>query len=156
MKDLEEIIAKHVLLQEFEPDTIKLIAGCAKNVVFDAGETIATEGSPADFFYLIRSGKVAVQTFVPNRGPIILQTIGPEDIMGWSWLFPPYKWCYDIKAVEQTRTIAFDGRCLRQKCEEDHDLGYQLMKRFSQVMVRRLQATRMQVLDVYQSLPAQA
>ena len=102
----------------------------------------------------MRSGKITVEAFVPNRGPIILQTIASNDIVGWSWLFPPYQWCYDIKAIERTRVIAFDGRCLRGKCEEDPALGYELMKRFSHVMVRRLRATRMQVLDVYQNLPS--
>jgi CRP/FNR family transcriptional regulator, cyclic AMP receptor protein len=86
---------------------------------------------------------------VPGRGPITVETIGPGEILGWSWLFPPYRWHFDGRAVEGTRAIAFDAKCLRLKCEEDHDLGYELVKQFAHVMMERLQATRLRMLDVY-------
>jgi hypothetical protein len=78
-----------------------------------------------------------------------IETIGEGEVLGWSWLFPPYRWQFDAQAVGLVRAIAFDGRCLRGKCEEDHDLGYWLMQRFAQVMSQRLQATRLQLLDLY-------
>jgi CRP-like cAMP-binding protein len=71
------------------------------------------------------------------------------EVLGWSWLIPPYHWKFDARAIEQTRALALDGKCLRTKCEEDHDLGYELLKRFAQIMEERLQATRLQLLDVY-------
>ena len=80
---------------------------------------------------------------------MMIQTIDEGDVLGWSWLFPPYVWHFDVKAVELTRAIAMDGECLRNKCEEDHELGYEIMKRFSHVMVNRLSATRLQLLDIY-------
>jgi hypothetical protein len=79
----------------------------------------------------------------------VLQTLSAHDIVGVSWLIPPYRWAYDARAIELTRAIALDGACLRQKCEADHDLGYELMKRFVPILVQRLQASRLQMLDVY-------
>jgi CRP-like cAMP-binding protein len=118
-------------------------------VRFDAGEVIFREGEEANKFYLIRQGKVAVEMFAPSRGPIILQTLGEGEVLGWSWLVAPYRWRFDGRAVELTRAIALDGECLRGKCEEDHNLGYELMKRVSLVMEKLVQATRLQLADVY-------
>jgi CRP-like cAMP-binding protein len=92
---------------------------------------------------------VALQVFVPQRGPITVETVAAGEVLGWSWLFPPYRWHFDAQALELVRAIAFDGQCLRNKCAEDHDLGYALMQRFAQIMLQRLQATRLQLLDVY-------
>lgn len=154
MRGLETLLEEHAFFADLDPAAIKFIATCGENVVFDSGDFIAHEGESADKFYIIREGKVAVQMHAPNRGAITLQTLDAGEVVGWSWLFPPYEWCFDIKALQPTRAIALDGRCLRKKCEEDHELGYQLMKRFSQFMVQRIKATRMQVLDVYKSFPA--
>jgi hypothetical protein len=85
----------------------------------------------------------------PGRGSITFQTVGVGEIVGVSWLVPPYRWTYDARALELTRAIAMDAGCLRGKCEQDHDLGYEVMKRFVPVLVERLQATRLQILDVY-------
>jgi hypothetical protein len=77
------------------------------------------------------------------------QTAGEGEMIGLSWLIPPYRWRYDAKALELVRAIALDATCLRNKCEADHHLGYELMKRFVPVMVDRLHTTRLQLLDVY-------
>jgi CRP-like cAMP-binding protein len=92
---------------------------------------------------------VALEIVAPQRGPIIVETLGEGDILGWSWLIPPYNWHFDARAVELTRAIALDGKCLRTKCEADHDLGYELLKRFTNIMEQRLEATRLQLLDIY-------
>jgi hypothetical protein len=84
---------------------------------------------------------------------MMITTLGAGELVGWSWLFPPYRWHFDARATELTRTIAFDGACLRDKCEQDHDLGYELMRRFASLMLDRLQATRLQLLDVYGRAP---
>lgn len=149
MQKLDTILANHHFFQGLSPEHSQLIAGCASMARFDAGETIFHSGEPADHFYLVRHGTVALEIIVPGRGPIPIQTIGEQEVLGWSWLFAPYRWHFDAQAVELTRVIAFDGKCLRQKCEQDHDLGYELMKRFAEVMANRLQATRLQLLDVY-------
>ena len=113
------------------------------------GQYLFREDDPADWFYLIRHGRVALAVMMPGRGSITFQTVGVGEIVGVSWLVPPYRWTYDAKAIELTRAIAMDAGCLRGKCEQDHDLGYEVMKRFVPILVERLQATRLQILDVY-------
>ena len=138
---LEPILKEHPFFAE-------LISGCARNVRFESGALIARQGDAADAFYLIREGRVAVAFPSPQR-EMTIQTLSAGDLLGWSWLMPPYEWQFDVKAVKATRAIAMDGKCLRIKCEDDTRLGYELMKRLSRVMVERLQATRLQLLDVY-------
>jgi CRP-like cAMP-binding protein len=149
MHTLEPILAQHPFFKELAPRYLQLSLGCAANVRFQAGEWLFREGEAAQQFYLIRHGKVALQVFVPQRGPITVETVAAGEVLGWSWLFPPYRWHFDAQALELVRAIAFDGQCLRNKCAEDHDLGYALMQRFAQIMLQRLQATRLQLLDVY-------
>jgi len=132
-----------------EQHHMDLLVGCASNVRFDAGQFILREGEEANRFYLLRQGKVALEIYTPERGSITIQTLGAGEILGWSWLVPPYYWRMDARAIELTRAIALDGKCLRGKCESDHDLGYELLKRFSQVMVEHLTSTRLQLLNVY-------
>lgn len=146
---LEPLLAEHPFLRGLEPRYVALLAGCAANVRFDAGEYIFREGEDANEFYIIRHGKVALELFTPERGILTIQTLGAGDVLGWSWLFPPYRWRFDARARELTRAIALDGTCLRRKCDEDHSLGYELVKRFAHIIIERLQATRLQLLDVY-------
>ena len=149
METLEPVLAEHPFLQGLAPHHIQLIVGCASNVRFEAGQFLFHEDEDANKFYIIRHGKVAVDIFAAGRGPITIQTIGEGEVLGWSWLIPPYNWHFDARAVELTRAIALDAKCLRIKCEEDHDLGYELLKRFSHIIEQRLEATRLQLLDVY-------
>ena len=149
MQTLEAILAGHPFFEGFETRYMQLITGCASNVRFDAGEYIFHEGEDASHFYLIRQGKVALETWAAQRGPITIETIEAGEVLGWSWLFPPYRWHFSARVVEPVRAIALDGVCLRSKGEADHDLGYQLVKRVAQIMMQRLQATRLQLLDVY-------
>jgi CRP-like cAMP-binding protein len=107
------------------------------------------EGDPADAFYVVRRGRVALELFVPNRGALTVETIEPGEVVGWSWLFPPHRWHFDGRAAEPVRAIAVDGACLRGKCDADPALGYDLIGRFSQVMLERLQATRLRLADLY-------
>jgi CRP-like cAMP-binding protein len=153
METLEPILAKHPFLKGLEPRHLKILVGCASNVRFNADQFLFHEGEEANEFYMIREGKVAVQIQGAERGPITVQTIGEGDVLGWSWLIPPYRWRFDAKALELTRAIALDGKCLRTKSEEDHDLGYELLKRFACIIVERLEAARLQLLDVYKSRP---
>jgi len=149
METLERIIAEHPFFVGLESYYSNLLTGCASNVRFDTGIYIFKEGEEANEFYLIRSGKVALEIFAPQRKPIILATLSQGEILGWSWLLPPYQWRFHAHAVEPVRAIALDGKCLRTKCEQNHDLGYEILKRFAQIMEQRLEATRLQLLDVY-------
>ena len=146
---LDRVLLEHPLLKDCQRQYIQLLVECASNVRFNAGETILQQGQEANLLYLIRQGKVALE--IPDSGgsPIIVQTLGEGDVLGWSWAITPYRWHFDARAVEVTRAIALDGKCLRDKCELDHDLGYEVMRRVTHVMEHRLQATRLQLLDVY-------
>jgi CRP/FNR family cyclic AMP-dependent transcriptional regulator len=150
-KDIEALLAEHPFFKDMLPDYRALIAGCGKNVVFDAGQLIAKDTEPADQFFAIRHGRVSIELHSPERGSLILQTLEAGDIVGWSWLFPPYRWTFDVRAIEQVRAISFDGECLRGKCERDPAMGYDFMKRFAQTFMQRLQAARLQLLDLYGS-----
>ena len=149
METLEPILAEHPFIKGLEPHHVQLIVGCASNMRFEAGQFILREGEEANQFYIIRKGKVALEIFSPEQGPIIIDTLGDGEVLGWSWLIPPYHWRFDARAVELTRAIALDGKCLRNKCEEDHDLAYELLKRFAHLMEERLEATRLQLMDIY-------
>ena len=149
METLERILGEHPFFEGLEPEYLKLLVGCASNARFQAGAYLFREGEEASHFYLIRQGRVAVEIYAPQRPPIVVQTLEGGDILGWSWLIPPYHWRFDARIVEPARAIALDGKCLRTKCEENHDLGYALLKRFAHIVEQRLEATRMQLLDVY-------
>lgn len=149
MKTLEPVLAEHPFFAGLEPEYMKLMVGCAKNVRFEDGQFLFHEGGPADQFFLIRQGKVALEMGAPNKAPIIVDTIEENGVLGWSWLLPPYQWHFDAVALGLVRAVALDGRCLRQKFKRDHELGYEMCKRFFQVVANRLQQTRMQLMDVY-------
>jgi len=149
MRTLDALIVESPVFKGLDQDQLELIAGCATNTVFAAGERLFREGDQADTFFLIRHGLVALDAYVPNRGQLTVETVGPSEIVGWSWLLPPYRWHFTGRAVELVRAVQFDGACLRKKCDEDPLLGYDLITRFSQVLVSRLQATRLQLMDVY-------
>jgi CRP/FNR family cyclic AMP-dependent transcriptional regulator len=149
MHTLDEIVAESPIFEGLSQEQLELIAGCARNVGFGAGERMFREGEPADTFFLVRKGRVSLSTHVPPRGTVVIETLDPGEIVGWSWLFPPYVWHFDARAVDDVRAVAFDGACLRGKCGADPALGYALMQRFASVMIDRLQHTRLRLLDVY-------
>lgn len=149
METLERILSEQPFFAGLDESFCRLACGCAKNVRFEQNQYIFHEGDPADEFYLLRQGQVALQISAPGRGAMTFQTLRDGEVFGVSWLVPPYRWTYDAKALEPVRAIAMDARCLRAKCEADHHLGYEIMKRFMPVLIDRLHATRLQMLDVY-------
>lgn len=149
MKTIEDLLGEVPLFRGLERQELALLAGCASNVQCDVGTVLFREGDPADVFYALRHGTVALEMFVPARGAVTIETLEAGEVLGWSWLFPPYRWHFDAKALTAIRATAFDGACLRSKCQEDPELGYDLMLRFAQVLMERLQWTRLRLLDVY-------
>jgi CRP-like cAMP-binding protein len=149
VQTLEPFLAEHPFFKDLPAEYQHLITECASNVRIDAGQFICREGDPADRLYLIRYGKVALQVPTPNRGPITIQTMREGDVLGWSWLIPPYRWHFDALVLEQTRAIALDGQCLQRKCQQDPRLGYELMRRVAELLIERLQATRLQLVQAY-------
>jgi CRP-like cAMP-binding protein len=148
-KDIEALVAEHSFFKDFAPEYRTFIAGCGKNVHFDAGQLLARSGDPANQFFAIRHGRVSIEIHSAERGPLMLQTVEAGEVVGWSWLFPPYRWTFDVRALDEVRAISFDGECLRGKCERDPAMGYDFMKRFARVFLERLEATRLQLLDLY-------
>ena len=149
MKTVTQLLGEARFFDGLRVETIELVSGCASNVQFDPGTTIFREGERADAFYLLRQGSVALETYVPARGSVMIETIEAGDVLGWSWLFPPYRWHFDASALTAVRATAFDGKCLRGKCAADPALGYELVSRFAQTLIERLQWTRLRLLDVY-------
>jgi CRP/FNR family transcriptional regulator, cyclic AMP receptor protein len=143
---LAEIIARHPFLQGMDRRHIQVMAESAMQMQFKENELIFREGDPANRFYLIEEGKVVLESSNEHPLSIPVQVIGAGDVIGWSWLFPPYVWHFDARATEPTKAIFFYGTRLREQCESDHDLGYELMKRMTAVAISRLQAVRHELL----------
>ncbi|MBV9382961.1 MAG: cyclic nucleotide-binding domain-containing protein [Streptosporangiaceae bacterium] len=147
---LEPLLRGHAFFAGLDPEYLPLIAGCAKNTVFPAGRFAFREGDPADMFLLIRDGMLALEVAAPGRGPITVQTLTVGDVAGFSWLIERHhRWQFDGRVIERIRAVELDGACLRGKCAADPELGYELMRRFAVLATDRLQATRLQLLDVY-------
>lgn len=144
-----ELLAHHPFLTGLTEQQLERLAPWAHRQVFRAGVRIFSEGGRADRFWLIREGQVALDTQVPGDGEVVVETLGPGSVLGWSWLFPPYRWHLGATAVEQTLTIAFDAAGVRELCAEDTRIGHDLYRRFTEVVVNRLQATRARLLDLY-------
>jgi CRP/FNR family cyclic AMP-dependent transcriptional regulator len=148
VKAIDSVITEHAFLRGLNPEHLALLAASAMRMHFNSGQYIFSEGDPANRFYLIESGKVSLESGRKDETAESIQILGPGDVLGWSWLFPPYYWHFDAWVLEPTTAIFFYGTRLREQCEENHDLGYQLMKRMAAIVIERLQASRQQVLAI--------
>ena len=146
MKTLNEAITNHPFFHGMKPEHLAVLSDGAKAVQFKAGDVLFREGEPANQFYLIGSGKIALEAHEPADGNTLVQTLGAGDVLGWSWLFPPFVWHFQARAVEPTDAIVLSGARLLVAAERDHGFGYELMKRVVKVVIHRLQATRKQLL----------
>ena len=148
-RGLDRLICEHPFFAGIARDHCALLCGCGRNLRCDPGSYLFREGEPANEFFLIRHGRVALEIVAPGREARRLLTVGEGEIVGVSWLVPPYRWIFDAQALELTRAVAIDATCLRDKAERDHDFGYDIMRRFMTMLVARLHAARLQMLDVY-------
>ena len=151
MRTVADLLDELPALRALAPEHRRTIAGCARNRVFERGEALLREGGPADEFFIVREGSVAIETRDPARGPITIETLHAGELVGWSWLVPPFRSAFDARALERTHALAFDGACLRGKCEADTALGYNLLRLVAVVFTERLQSTRLRLLDLYGS-----
>lgn len=149
MKQLIDLLDEHPVTRSLEPDTRQLIAGCASIKVYRAESFIFRHAATASNFYLIRHGKVALELESPGRGTVRFLTLQDGDLLGASWLIPPYRWSYNARAIDLTRVIAFDAQCLRAKCEADPPVGYEMMKCFIPILIERLNTARLQSANVF-------
>ena len=148
-KSMDEIIAEQPFFNGIEPVYIKLFAGCASNKSFKEGKFLLKEGGESSHLFIIKEGRVSIDVFGGNKGAIKIQTLGAGDLVGWSWLIPPYESQFDAVAVTATHVIAFDGKCLRNKCKNDYKFGYEMLTRIIGVVIDRLKNTRLQLIDIY-------
>jgi CRP-like cAMP-binding protein len=142
-------VALHPFLAGMNRPHLALLIDCATAAHFKTGQTILRKGEFANRCYLIETGKVVLESVDSAGEPLLIETIGAGDLLGWSWMFPPYTWQFTARAIEPTTAIFFYGTVLREYCEKDHSLGYQLLKRISAVMVKRLQAAHGQMVSLY-------
>lgn len=149
IRSLTETLPEHPFFQGFDPAVIELLAGCARNIHLRPDELVFRTGEPAQHFYLIREGRIALQVPELSGGSSIIDTVEAGDVLGVSWLVPPYRWLFDARATVETRAVSFDAECLRAKCEADPAVGYAVLTRVAHIMHRRLEASRMRMLDVY-------
>jgi CRP/FNR family transcriptional regulator, cyclic AMP receptor protein len=148
VKPVESVIAGHPFLRGLKPGHLRLLIESAMRMRYEGNESIFREGEPANRFYLIEQGRVSLESPRKDEPPVSIQVIGPGDVLGWSWLFPPFYWHFDARALEPTTAIFFYGTRLREQCERDHEFGFELMKRMTQVVILRLQATRKDLLGI--------
>ena len=146
VEPIETIIAQHPFLRGLEAQYLRTLADNSMRMHYRPGEFIFHEGEPANRFYLIEKGRILLEAPRPDEPPVMIQAIGPGDVLGWSWLFPPFYWNFDARVVEPTTAIFFYGTRLLEACEQDPRFGYELMKRTAQVVIQRLQATRHRLL----------
>ena len=147
MNPLTDIIATSPFFSNMAPEHLDIVGACATKAQFKADQIVFQESEPANQFYLIQSGRVAVEAHQPSDGTVLVQILGPGDVLGWSWLFPPFAWHFRARALEPTTAIVINGAHLLVAAERNRDFGYELMKQVAQVVIRRLQATRKQLLD---------
>ena len=148
MERIEEYLARHPFFAGLDQETLQLVTGCATNAHYRPGSNLFREGEPADTFYVIRKGRVALEMRLPTR-EVVLDTAQDGEVVGWSWLVPPYRWTFDARAIDETSVVAFDAVCLREKCAADPAVGYALLQRVVEVMSARVHSARVRLLDLY-------
>ncbi|BCJ33388.1 hypothetical protein Athai_08910 [Actinocatenispora thailandica] len=144
-------LATHPFLAGIPDDQLAAVATVTRPLRLPPGSRVFREGEPAARCWLIHTGLVRLDTLVPGRGHVTVETLGAGTVLGWSWLCPPYRWHFGAEATETTHTSEIDGGQLRRLCDDDPDLGYAIMSRFLPVLLDRLQHTRMRLLDLYRS-----
>ncbi len=149
MDAVKTILQNHPFFKEFTAEHVEKLVQHTSEMRFNPGQYIFRDGQEANMFYLVLSGMVSLEVYAPNRGPVTVQPIGAGDVLGWSWLYPPHRWHFDAKAKEETRVLALNGKAIRGLIEDDHEFGFQVMKRIALVMENRLQATRVKLMEVY-------
>lgn len=145
-REFTRVLVGHPFLNDLAPQHLQCLAASAVWVRCRAEEFLFREGEPANRFYLIQSGRVALEAHLRDEAPVEVQLMGAGEVIGWSWLFPPCHWNFDARALEPVTAISFFGTRLREQCDEDHDFGYEMMRRMTHVVIERLQATRRQLL----------
>jgi len=147
--DIASLLGNHSFFKQLAPEQLAQLAACAVMMSVPQGRLICSEGEPAEHFYVIVSGGVALEMAAPGREPLTVQTLAPGDELGLSWFYPPYRWHFDARALTATRLIDFNTKLLQTRLDADHTLGYEFVKRLAWLTFERLQATRLQLTGIY-------
>ncbi|MHA1157990.1 MAG: Crp/Fnr family transcriptional regulator [Alphaproteobacteria bacterium] len=148
-RPIAALLGEHPLFAGFDEETMTFLAGCATNHHFPVDKFLFRADQPADQFYLVRSGDVVLELDMTGRKRLVVQSIHSGEVVGASWMLPPYRWRFDARAVDDVRAIGIDATCLRDKCDGNPELGYQIFKRFLPIVADRLLAARVQLVDLY-------
>ena len=149
MAETDQSLIEHAFFADLAAAHRPAVGLCAEAVHFEASRYLFHEGDAADWLYLIRHGRVALEIAAPGKSAIIFETIGKGDVLGMFWLMPQAHWLHDARALDAVDAIAIEVACLRRACEADHALGYDLLKRFVPLLLRQLESAQLQLLDVY-------
>jgi CRP/FNR family transcriptional regulator, cyclic AMP receptor protein len=139
-------LAAHPFLRGMSRDHLAVLAGAARDVSFPARYRIFEDGGSATHFWLIQSGHVSLDLHVPGQGPVVIETIGMGQLLGWSWLFPPYRWAFGAVTGTAMEAFEFDAPAVRERCAADPELGFEFGQRVSRVLAQRLEATRIRLI----------
>jgi len=149
VETLELGLQEYAFFSDLSDHHVKAMTDCAKTIEFPEQYYIFRAGDAANYFYVIHDGLVSIEMLIPGRGVTRVQTVDRGEVLGWSWITSPFRWHFDARTMRRTHALAFDVNHLREKCDEDHSLGYAMMKGLTDVIVARLDATRSQLLDFY-------
>ena len=146
---MENLMAYHPFLKGISPAFLHILNEAAMFATVDARQTIINEGADADYFYLIHSGSVVLEAYLPGKGTVTVQILGAGETLGCSWLYPPYRWRFTARPLEKTEFTALNARILRERISQNREFGYELAMRIGQVVLQRLQATRALLVDFH-------
>ncbi len=149
MENLEAVLADHPFFRGMAPQHLAAVAACGRRVQFKAGDFLCRETEDALDFYVILSGSVSVEIFSARRGPLTTTTVDEGEVLGWLWFEKPYHWHLDARARQITRAVALEVKALKLRCEEDHDLGFEMMKRYAHHLAVQFRITKLQLVDMY-------
>lgn len=145
--DIEGFLARQDFLAGLDPESLAFLAGCASRRRIERGETLFRHGEDARRFFLLVSGRIAVEVPAIEGPRLEVQSLGAGEVLGWSWLIPPYRWSFQARALDETELVELDGERVRARCEQDPAFGYEMMKRFSALMSERLEAARARMMQ---------
>ncbi|HEU4423231.1 MAG TPA: cyclic nucleotide-binding domain-containing protein [Pilimelia sp.] len=150
MNIIYDALAEQPFFEGFSERELQRLSQCARRSMFHGGAQIFEEGGRADRFWVIQRGAVRLYAHVPAKGDVPVETLGAHAVLGWSWLFHPYRWNFTATAVENTHTVEFNAARVREMCDSEPEFGYELTRRFMKVIANRLRHTRRRLVDLYE------
>lgn len=145
--EIKQILADQDFFSDFDTNVLELLAGHASEISLDQDEVLFGHGDPAGHFYLLRDGNIMIEVPAIEGPALEVQSLTAGQVLGWSWLIPPYRWSFQARAEAPTRLVEFDGESIRKRCEADPAVGYAVLKRFASLMSERLDAARRKMMD---------